>query len=151
MAKKVLIATYSWSGNTQKAADRLAQLIPDADQFKIEVPDKTFSQDMFATSDIAKKQIAAGNYPQLTQPVGDVSQYDLILVGSPVWSASPATPIHTFLQAIKGFNGQVASFYTDAGTPGAYDQNFKKWAAGLNYLGAHSGSRGVEQWVKSLL
>lgn len=149
MAKKVLIATYSQSGTTQRVADQLANLLSNSDQFKITVPEGTFSPDMFKTSDIAKQQIADQNYPALKQPVPDVSQYDLILVGSPVWSGGPATPVHTFLSQIKGYQGQIAPFYTDAGTPGNYEQVFKEWADGLKVLPGHEGTSGLQGWVNN--
>ena len=38
---------------------------------------------------------------------------------------------HTFLDKIQGFKGKVATFYTDAGTVGNYEQVFKEWAQGL--------------------
>lgn len=147
---KVLIATYSFSGTTKRVADQLAKLSPDSDQFEIQVPKGTFSNDMFKTSDIAKQQIADGNYPELTQPVPDVSHYDLVLVGSPVWSGKPATPVHTFLAHIQGFSGKVATFYTDAGTPGDYVPTFRQWAGDLNVVGDHEGSQQLAQWLQQL-
>ena len=36
---KVLIATYSWSGRTESVAQKLKQVIEDADMYKIEAPD----------------------------------------------------------------------------------------------------------------
>lgn len=150
MAKKVLIATYSFSGTTKRAADQLAKALSNADQYEIEVPQGTFSPDMYETSDIAKKQIADGNYPSLVNSLPDLSQYDLVLVGSPVWSGQPATPIHTFLSQIQDYQGQVATFYTDAGSAGDYEQVFNDWAGGLNVTSAHEGSNGLTEWAQQL-
>lgn len=151
MTKKVLIATFSWSGQTQRVADQLAQLIEDADQYQIKVPADTYSQNMFETADIAKREVAANDFPSLVNPLPDFSQYDLILVGSPVWSGTPAAPVHTFLDQLADFNGKLASFYTDAGTPGNYEQVFKSWAGKHPVLPAHAGSAGLDQWVEKLL
>lgn len=147
---KVLIATYSFSGTTKKVADKLAELLPDSDQFSIDVADETFSPDMFKTAEIAKQQIAGGDYPTLTHPVPDVSQYDLILVGSPVWSGKPATPVHTFLQHLQGFAGKVATFYTDAGNAGDYEKVFRQWAGNLHVVSTHEGAKQLSQWVQQL-
>lgn len=151
MAGKVLIATYSQTGNTKRVADQLKNLIPSADTFEIKVPAGTFPNDMFATSDVAKEQVASGNYPELVGTVPDFSQYDLVLVGSPVWSVAPATPVHTFLRKMAGFSGKVTTFYTDAGTPGAYEQVFKQWAPDLDVLPGHDGGSNLQQWVDKLL
>ena len=48
----------------------------------------TFNNDMYQTFDIAEKQ-----YPTIQNLDLDPNQYDLILVGSPVWGGIPATPI----------------------------------------------------------
>lgn len=147
---KVLIATYSWSGQTASVAQELAKLFDNVDTYKIAVAKDTFDQDMFKTDAIATAQIKNNQYPALTEPVPDVSQYDLILVGSPVWRGAPATPVHTFLDQIQGFTGKVASFYTDAGTPSGYEETFKQWAGKLDVLPAHEGSNNLAAWVKKL-
>jgi flavodoxin len=147
---KVLIATYSWSGRTAQVAQELAQLVDNADTYKIDVAPNTFDSDMFKTDAIATDQIKNNRYPALTTPVPDVSQYDLILVGSPVWHGAPATPVHTFLDKIQGFSGKVAPFYTDAGTVNGFEDTFKQWAGKLNVLPGHEGSNNLAAWVKEL-
>lgn len=42
MEKKILIATYSWSGHTKRLADQIAKLLSGADQYQIAVPVKQF-------------------------------------------------------------------------------------------------------------
>lgn len=150
MSKKVLIATYSWSGTTQRVADELAKLLVDADQFKIDVPKGTFPTDMFQANDVAENQIKQGNFPALFQKIPAVDQYDAILVGSPVWSGHPATPIYTFLQVIKGFKGIVAPFYTDAGTAGDFEKAFQSWGQGLNIKAGHEGGSQLDAWLTTL-
>lgn len=147
---KVLIATYSQSGRTQAVADQLASLISSADQYQITVEDGIFSNDMYETDAIATKQIQTGDFPELTKAMPNAKDYDLILVGSPVWRGAPATPVHTFLGNLNGYQGKVATFYTDAGSAGDYEKNFKDWASGLNVIGAHEGSQNLRQWVEQL-
>ena len=147
---KVLIATYSWSGRTAQVAQEIAQSLDNADTYKIDVAPNTFDSDMFKTDAIATGQIKNNRYPALTTPVPDVSQYDLILVGSPVWRGAPATPVHTFLDQIQGFSGKVAPFYTDAGTANGFEDTFKQWAGKLNVLPGHEGSNNLAAWVKEL-
>lgn len=148
---KVLIATYSWSGNTKRVAQQLLKLSPEADSYEIKVADGTFDSDMYRTDDIATNQINSNNYPALVNVLPNMSQYDLILVGSPVWHGRPATPIHTFLNEIQGFNGKIATFYTDAGTANGYEQTFKDWAGNLTILPGHEGKSGLEIWIKQLI
>lgn len=131
---KVLITYYSWSGNTKRLADEIAREIPANTEIEIKVPAGTFSEDMYETFDISKKQIAENNYPEINKMDFDPNDYDLILVGSPVWGGKPATPIYSFLNQIQAFKGEVASFYTDAGTAGDYANVFKKWAKNLHVV-----------------
>lgn len=70
---------------------------------------------MYATSDRAKNQLATGELPPLANPIPELDQYDLILVGSPVWSGQPAVPVKQFLNQLTNFAGHLAPFYTDAG------------------------------------
>lgn len=149
--KKILIATYSQTGRTQAVADQLKELLPNADMFKIEVPTNTFVADMYKTDDIAKAQIKNNDYPELIGDLPDVDQYDLILVGSPVWSGAPATPIHTFLQQLQGFTGKVAPFYTDAGVAGDFEKIFRQWAQDLQTLPGQEGGRGLQAWIDQVI
>ncbi len=146
---KVLIATYSRSGRTQGVAEELAQLV-DADMYKIEVAPDTFDRDMYKTDEIAIEQIKNNQYPKLVSEIPNADQYDLILVGSPVWQGAPATPVHAFLEQIKNYPGKVASFYTDAGMADGYEDTFKEWAGKLNVLPAHEGSNDLAAWIKEL-
>lgn len=148
---KILIATYSWSGTTQRLADNIAKLLPEADQYKIKVPEHTFSNDMYKTNDIATEQIKQNNYPALANKLPNTDKYDLILVGSPVWSGQPATPIHSFLNLIKNYQGKIAPFYTDVGNPGHFETTFNQWAGNLNVLPGHDGFNDLSNWIAKLM
>ncbi|MEE6657254.1 flavodoxin [Pediococcus acidilactici] len=139
MAKKVLIATYSRTGTTAKVAEALAELLPAADQFTIEVAPGTFSDEMTEVLEQATKQTETGNFLPLSKAVPDISSYDLILVGSPVWNGAPATPIHSFLANLQGYQGIVAPFYTFGGDPGIFEKTFKEWAGNLQVKAGHGG------------
>lgn len=151
MTKKVLIATFSRTGHTQRLADQLAYRISGTDQYQIKVAPDTYSSDMYETADIAKQEIATGDFPALTEKLSDYHQYDLILIGSPVWSGMPAAPIYSFLKSISDFKGVVATFYTDAGMPGDYEQVFKKWAGSLKILPAHRETNDLMAWIRDTL
>lgn len=107
---KTLIAYYSWSGTTKNLAERIHQQLPGSDLLEIKVPKGTFSSDMYQTDSIAKKQRKDGNLPGLTNAMPDFAQYDNILVGGPVWSYYPSTPVLAFLVKLGNFAGKVAPF-----------------------------------------
>ncbi|NRO03296.1 flavodoxin family protein [Lactobacillus helveticus] len=146
MAKNTLILYYSWSGNTKKLAEKIHDQIEDSDLKAVEVADGTFDDDQYKTNDIALDQIQANSFPDIKLDNVDFNKYDLILIGSPVWSGYPVTPIKTLLDQMQGYNGEVASFYTSAGANRkAYVNHFKEWANDLNV--AENDSK-IDEWVK---
>lgn len=150
MSKKYLVTYYSWSGTTKKVAENIAAQLPNSDLAEIKVAPDVFSKDMYDTFDISKEQIANSTYPEISIDVDDFDKYDLILVGSPVLGGKPATPIYTFLKKLNGYKGKVASFYTDAGSVGDYDQVFKEWADALDVLLSGHGDRNLDEWTLAL-
>ena len=151
MEKKILIATYSWSGYTKRLANQIAKLLPGADQYQIAVPAGTYDlTDMYATSDRAKNQLATGELPPLANPIPELDQYDLILVGSPVWSGQPVVPVKQFLNQLTNFAGYLAPFYTDAGVAGDFEATFKEWAPQVTVLPGQEGSTQLQDWVKAV-
>ncbi|KRL93508.1 flavodoxin family protein [Levilactobacillus hammesii] len=131
MTNNVLIADYSWSGNTAKLAT-IIQQETSADRLDLTVAAGTFSDDMYATADVANQQLATGQLPMLTSEQPRLDQVQLLLVGGPVWSGKVATPVRSFLQQLQGYQGTVAPFYTDAGTPGDYETDFAKLVPSLS-------------------
>lgn len=121
--KKILIAYYSWSGHTKALAGQL-QAATHADTYEIQVPAGTFSTDMYETSDQAKAQLEAGQLPTLTQPLPNLTKYEAILVGGPVWSGALSTPVASFMAQLPDDHTILAPFYTDAGDAGNYEADF---------------------------
>ncbi|MFD1318337.1 flavodoxin [Loigolactobacillus zhaoyuanensis] len=159
MTAKTLIVYYSWSGTTAKMA-RLLQTVTGADLVGLTVNQATFSSDMYTTADIATEQIATSQLPPLNNALPDLQQYDTILIGGPVWSAKVATPVRTFLQQNPQLPAVVAPFYTDAGTVGGYETDFKQLVArsvrpgsGLTNSQLHDEDQASQQlraWWQSL-
>ncbi|WP_053072717.1 flavodoxin family protein [Lactiplantibacillus herbarum] len=129
MTKAVLIVYYSWSQTTKRlaqalAAELTAKRVP-ADIVELTVAADTFSTDMYATSDTAKQQMASGQLPKLTNALPTLTDYQKVLVGGPVWGGQVATPVRTFLRDLHDFQGSIAPFFTDMGTAGDYEVDFK--------------------------
>ena len=58
----------------------------------------------------------------------DVSAYDLVVFGSPVWAFKPTPVIHAAIDGLEGCMGKPAvAFSTHGGRPGQTDETFKKW------------------------
>lgn len=146
---KTLIIYYSWSGNTKRVAEKIHHEVKNSDLIEIKVPAGIFSTDMYKTNDIFKDQIKTNHLPKINLPKVDFKQYDLILIGSPVWSGMPASPIKSFLKELQRvkYSGKVASFFTDVGQDGNYDQTFKTWGKNLNIIGTGREMSKINEWI----
>ena len=74
-------------------------------------------------------KIARGEEKTTISPASvDVSGYDLMVFGSPVWAFKPSPVIHAAIDSLKGCMGKPAlAFSTLGGRPGQTDNIFKKW------------------------
>jgi multimeric flavodoxin WrbA len=58
----------------------------------------------------------------------EVSDYDILVFGSPVWAFKPTPVIHTAIDSLKGCEGKKAmAFSTNGGKPGQTEEIFRKW------------------------
>lgn len=110
--KKVLVAYYSYSGNTKAVAKKIQSVIG-GDLFEIS-PAKEYPKDYNTVVEQAKIEKQDDIRPELTDK-GNVTDYDIIFVGTPVWWYTMASPVKTFL-ASNNFKGKiVVPFCTQGG------------------------------------
>lgn len=131
---KVLVAYFSHSGNTREVARQISEATG-GDLFEI-VPATPYPTEYRAVVDQGKKEIEAGVRPALKNPVGDLSQYDVIFVGSPCWWGTVAPPVATFLAAYDWSGKTVAPFMTHGGSRmGRSEEDIGKLCHGATLLG----------------
>lgn len=131
--KKVLVAYFSWDGNTKIIAEKIIKEI-DADIFRIEtaVPYPTdYNETAYG---IAKKQHEENIMPELKDN-GNVSAYDIIFVGTPVWWYTMAPAVKTFLSK-NNFEGKTIAPFITHGGGGKYNiaEDMAKLAKGAKVL-----------------
>lgn len=132
-SKKVLIAYFSWSGNTKSIAEKIQKQIG-AQLFKIE-PAEPYPQNYNETAyGIAKRQHEEGTKPEL-KDYCDVSNYDIIFVGTPAWWYEMAPVVKTFLSA-NNFEGKTIIPFITHGGGGKYTiaEDMAKLAKGASVL-----------------
>ena len=154
---KVLVAYFSHSGNTREVARQISEATG-GDLFEI-VSATPYPTEYRAVVDQGKKEIEAGARPALKKTVGDLSQYDVIFVGSPCWWATIAPPVATFLSSCDLAGKTVVPFMTHEGSRmGRSEEDIRKLCAGATLLGglplrggAVKDSRDVvRKWVQGL-
>jgi flavodoxin len=110
---KTLIVYYSWGGNTRAVAQQI-QSLTEADIFEIK-PVKPYPEDYNECVRQARKEIDDGYQPEIIGTVENISQYDIIFVGSPNWWSTIAPPVATFLTNSDLSGKTVIPFCTHGG------------------------------------
>ena len=100
----MLIAYFSWSGNTQGIAQEI-QRQTGADIFEI-VPIPAYSDDYNTVLMEAQRDQHDKARPAIANPLPSLEDYDVILLGYPNWWASIPMPIATFLESYD-FSGKT--------------------------------------------
>jgi flavodoxin len=124
--EKVLVIYYSLSGNTRSIAELIRERTG-GDVFEIETV-KDYPADYQGTVDEAKRELETGDLPTLKKSPPDMSSYDLILVGSPVWWYTVSTPVMSFLKQADLANKNVSAFCTHEGAVGRFFPDFQQQA-----------------------
>ena len=110
---KALIVYYSRTGTTKKVAEELADRLK-AD--KEEIIDKKNRKGpigyMIAGKDAMRKKLT-----KINELKKNPENYDLLVIGTPIWAFTMVPAIRTFLMKIKYYNKKIALFYT-AGSSG---------------------------------
>ena len=101
---KVLIAYFSWGGNTRGIAEEI-QSQTDADLFEIELV-TPYSDDYNTVLDQAQHDQNIQARPKIKDQVEDFEQYDTVILGYPNWWASIPMPIASFLEEYD-FSGKT--------------------------------------------
>lgn len=101
---RVLIAFFSWSGNTRYIAQQIAARV-DADVVELELVEP-YSADYSTVLDEAQRDQAAQARPELATRVDGMEAYGTVLLGYPNWWASIPMPIASFLEGYD-FSGKL--------------------------------------------
>ena len=152
---KVLIAYFSWSGNTRGVAEEIARQI-DADLFEITMV-TPYSTDYNTVLEQAQADQSVQARPQLASHVENMEQYDVILLGYPNWWASIPMPVASFLEEYDFSNKTIIPFCSHGG--GRFGQSLTAIAKlvpnvsmgdalSIHYSGGDTLSTDVTEWLK---
>lgn len=102
--ENVLIAYFSWGGNTKGIAEEI-QRQTGADLFEITLVNP-YSSDYNTVLDQAQQDQNEQARPELASHVENMEQYDTIILGYPNWWASIPMPVASFLEEYN-FSGKT--------------------------------------------
>lgn len=128
--KKILVAYYSWGGNTKAVGDYIAQELA-ADVHRIQ-PVKPYPTDYDACVREVQKH-GSRHEPDLQPASIDFTGYDIIFVGTPCWWGGIANPLRSFLNQ-NSFEGKTVVPFMTNGTSGKKLQDVRRLCAGATVL-----------------
>ncbi len=107
---KTLVLYYSLTGNTRTVAEEIAtRLDADIEEITCVDPYDTNFQACIARCMQEREQ---GILPAINPVQADLSQYDLVFIGFPVWFGTYAPPVATWLKDVDLSGKKVALFCT---------------------------------------
>lgn len=117
-AHKVLVAYFSATGNTRRAAEDLAKAMG-GDLYEI-TPETPYTaedldwRDSSSRSTLEMKDLSSR--PAIKSGKLDVADYDVIFVGFPIWWYTAPTIVNTFLESYDFFGKTMIPFATSGGS-----------------------------------
>ena len=131
-----LVVYYSLTGHTRQIAEAIAAA-HDAD---LEVIEDTFNRDTGLGRPRSAVEGLLGLRSSITPPKHDPSEYDLVVVGTPVWIVRLSSPVRAYLSQQRASLERVAFFCTQGGIGG-------KWA--FQNMAKVSGQRPIARMIIS--
>ena len=105
-----LVLYYSQTSNTKTVAQEIATRLG-ADIEEI-IPLKPYEGDLQATVERCRQEREEGITPELQPLTSDLSQYDVIFLGYPVWFGTYAPPVAALLDQVDLSGKKVVPFCT---------------------------------------
>lgn len=158
MSKKILVAYFSASGVTAKAAWKLAEA-SGADLYEIKPEVPYTSADLNWMDKKSRSSIEMNNpssRPAIADKLPDMEKYDVVFVGFPIWWCVAPTIINTFLESYDFSGKTIIPFATSGGSGmGRTNEKLKPSCPGATLMtGKMLNGRSTEEdlkiWVKSL-
>jgi len=111
---KGAVVFYSFSGNTRRACASLKELVSALGSslylidLKLKKEVVSFVGQCFEAALKKKPELLEANY--------DLSEYDFVVLASPVWAFTYAPALRTYLNKVKGLNSKKAACFMTFGS-----------------------------------
>jgi len=157
---KTLVVYYSLDGGCRFMANIMKETLS-ADIAEIEL-DKPFIPGKKSTLFFGGMQTVFKMKPAIKDMKLDFSEYELIIIGTPVWVSTFVPAVRTFLSKYKIMNKKVALFCSFGGDEGKTFINLKYKLHGNEFIGEiglkmpnkfemELSVNKVQEWSKTLL
>lgn len=113
--KRVLVAYFSWGGNTRKLAQSIHKQVG-GDIIEIR-PVKPYPDGYKDTVKAGKQELDSGVLPEINVAKVNMKDYDTILVGYPIWYYREPLVVEKFLRSVDTTGKTILPFATSGGSP----------------------------------
>lgn len=153
---KILVAYFSYSGNTKKIAEEI-QSKTGAELFEIKTVN-AYSDDYDTVLAEAQTELNEKARPELSENVKDMAQYQTVILGYPIWWGDMPMAVYSFLDQYDLSGKTVLPFCTHGGSGLCQTdqniQNEEKDAKVTDGLAISDSSLDdadgdIDQWLKS--
>ena len=152
------MAYFSATGTTRSLAEYMAEGL-NADLYEITPAEPYTDADLNYNDSGSRTSIEMNDpnsRPAISSSVEDMSQYDVVFIGYPIWWGQAPRIISTFLESYD-FNGKaIVPFCTSGSSPiGSSATNLESLTSGADWLSGQRFSSSVSQseltdWAKGL-
>ena len=136
---KIAIVYYSYSGNTDKAAKTVAQLLQaknhDVERLRLEAPGE--SDNFF----VQCLRAAIRRKVEIAPVKTDLSGYDLVMLATPVWASQMVPAMRKFLEQASGLSAKPAAVFATYHSGLGKEQCLNSLEQALKRKGARSVCR----------
>ncbi|MDR2110554.1 MAG: NAD(P)H-dependent oxidoreductase [Spirochaetaceae bacterium] len=157
---KSVVIYYSHDGNCAMIAERI-KAAAKADIIQLRTEDTKRRRGLVKYL-WGGGQVAAKKKPALRPYTVTIDSYDLIFIGTPVWAASPAPALNSFLAQTRIANKKTALFCCHAGAKGKVFEKLRAAlsentiAGEIDFINPAKQDRRevmekVDEWVKRIL
>ena len=118
MSKKVLVAYFSASGVTARAAKEIAQSVG-GDLYEIRPAQRYTKADLDWTNKQSRSSLEMNDpasRPAIAEPAADLTQYDTVFLGFPIWWYVEPRIVDTFLEGCDLSGKALIPFATSGGS-----------------------------------
>jgi flavodoxin len=138
---KTLVAVFSASGVTKRVGKKIAE-IAGGDFFEIVPQEKYTSADLNYMNKSSRSSIEMNDpsaRPEIAGTVADMSSYDTVVIGFPIWWGVAPRIIETFLESYDFSGKTIIPFCTSGGS-----------GVGRSDTALHKNVSGNVKWTKGI-
>lgn len=158
MSKKILVAYFSASGVTAKAAWKLSEAMgADLHEIKPKVPYSSADLNwMDKKSRSSVEMNDPSSRPMIAEKLADMEKYDVVFVGFNIWWYVAPTIINTFLESYDFSGKTIIPFATSRGSGmGKTNEKLEPSCPGATLLqgkllNGNLSEYSLKNWVKNL-